>query len=32
MAEEKVVAFLTGKAKIEMVDKEALEKSAMMEE
>jgi len=32
LAEEKVVAFLTGKAKIEMVDKETLEKSQMTEE
>ncbi|ABA88933.1 ribosome-associated peptidylprolyl cis-trans isomerase, FKBP-type (trigger factor) [Syntrophotalea carbinolica DSM 2380] len=32
MAEEKVVAFLTGKAKIEMVDKEALENAKMTEE
>lgn len=32
MAEEKVVAFLSGKAKIEMVDKQSLEQVAVVEE
>jgi trigger factor len=32
MAEEKVVAFLSGKAKIEMVDKDALENAGTAEE
>jgi trigger factor len=32
MAEEKVVAFLSGKAKIEMVDKQSLDQAQMAEE